>query len=196
MMNKTIKLPLIFFSFLPAIYLTHAAFTDNLGANPIEELLHKTGFWTLTLLIITLTISPVSKLSGLKKLVRYRRMAGLFSFFYAFLHFGVYLGLDSFFDWHEIVEDLSKRTYITVGFTAFILLIPLAVTSTKASIKHLGKRWHTLHKLIYLIAVLGVIHFWWLVKKDITWPLIFAVILAILFALRLLKIKNKPVDNM
>ena len=183
-MTKSIKPIFLILSLLPATYLVYAAFTDNLGANPIEELLHETGFWTLAFLVFTLTISPLRKLTGWNKVIQLRRMIGLFSFFYAFLHFGVYLGLDGFFEWSEIVDDISKRPYITIGFTGFILLIPLTVTSTKGWIKRLGKKWQKLHRLVYLIAVLGVIHFWWLVKKDITAPLIFAVILAVLFSLR------------
>ena len=189
-MSKTLKPLLFILLLLPAIYLVYAAFTDDLGANPIEKLLHETGFWTLTFLILTLTISPLRKLTSWNKLIQFRRMIGLFTFFYAFLHFGVYLGLDSFFEWSEIVEDLTKRPYITIGFTAFILLIPLAVTSTKGWIRKLGKRWQKLHKLIYVIAVLGVIHFWWLVKKDITEPLIFVLILIVLFTVRWVKIEK------
>ena len=189
-MTKTLKPMLFIFSTLPACYLVYSAFMDKLGANPIEELLHETGFWTITFLFLTLSISPLRKLTGWNKVIQFRRMVGLFSFFYAFLHFGVYLGLDSFFEWPEIVEDLSKRPYITIGFSAFVLLVPLALTSTKGWIRRLGKKWQKLHRLVYLIAVLGVIHFWWLVKKDITEPLIFAVILLILFALRLIRIKK------
>ncbi len=189
-MHKKLK-PLVFILVLiPAFYLTYAAFTDNLGANPIEELLHATGFWTLVFLFLTLSITPLRKLTGWNKVIQFRRMIGLFSFFYAFLHFGVYLGLDSFFEWAEIAEDLTKRPYITIGFSAFVLLIPLTVTSTKGWIRRLGKRWQKLHKLIYPIAVLGVIHFWWLVKKDITEPLIFGIILIILFAIRYFKLKK------
>jgi sulfoxide reductase heme-binding subunit YedZ len=181
---KIIKPLLFIFSALPAGYLIYALFTENLGANPIEKLLHETGFWTLTFLLITLSITPLRKLTGWNKTIQFRRMIGLFSFFYAFMHFAVYLGLDRIFEWSEIVEDLSKRPYITIGFTAFIMLIPLTVTSTKGWIRKLGKKWQKLHRLIYLIAVLGVIHFWWLVKKDISEPLIFALILVTLFGLR------------
>jgi len=189
-MTKKLKPILFFLLFLPALYLIYAAFTDNLGANPIEELLHETGFWTLTLLMISLSVSPLRKLTGWNKIIQFRRMIGLFSFFYAFLHFGIYLGLDSFFEWSEVVEDLSKRPYITIGFSAFVLLIPLTITSTKGWIRKLGKKWQKLHKLVYLITILGVIHFWWLVKKDISEPLIFACILLFLFSVRWIKIKQ------
>ena len=134
--------------------------------------------------MITLSITPLRKIKGLNKLIQLRRMLGLFAFFYVCLHFSIYLGIDRYFEWGEIVKDITARPYITVGFTAFLLLFPLAFTSTKKSMRKLGKRWVKLHRLIYIVAILGVIHFWWLVKKDITEPLIFAVILAVLFALR------------
>jgi len=181
---KPIKILIFLFSLIPFLYLVYGIFTDNLGANPIEYVLHSTGFWTLTFLLITLSVTPLRKAKGLNKLIQYRRMLGLFAFFYSFLHFGIYLGIDRFFEWAEIVEDIFERPYITLGFTAFVLLIPLTVTSTKNSIRRLGKNWTKLHRLIYIIATLGVIHFWWLVKKDITEPLIFAAILGVLLALR------------
>ncbi len=173
---KPTKLLIFLFSLLPFLNLFHGILTDNLGANPIEYILHSTGFWTLTFLIITLSITPLRKIKGLNKLIQVRRMLGLFAFFYSFLHFSIYLGIDRFFEWAEIFEDVFERPYITVGFTAFILLIPLVFTSTKKSIIKMGKSWTKLHRLIYIIVVLGVLHFWWLVKKDITEPLIFAVI--------------------
>ena len=178
------KIFVFLISLIPILNLIYGIFTNNLGANPIEYILHSTGFWTLTFLVITLSITPIRKLTKWNKTIQFRRMLGLFAFFYVFLHFGIYLGIDRFFEWQEIVEDIFERPYITVGFTAFILLIPLTVTSTKGMIRRLGKRWQKLHRLIYAIAVLGVIHFWWLVKKDITEPLIFAVIIVILFILR------------
>ena len=181
---KATKLLVFLFSFLPFLNLVYGIFTDNLGANPIEYVLHSTGFWTLTFLVITLTITPLRKIKRLNKLIQFRRMLGLFAFFYSFLHFGIYLGIDRFFEWAEIVKDLTERPYITIGFTAFILLMPLTLTSTKKSIRKMGKRWTKLHRLIYIIVVLGVLHFWWLVKKDITEPLIFAVIIIMLLALR------------
>ncbi|KAA3612501.1 MAG: sulfoxide reductase heme-binding subunit YedZ [Calditrichaeota bacterium] len=190
-MIKKIKPVLVFFCLLPILYLIYAAFTDNLGANPIEELLRQTGFWTLIFLVATLSISPIRKFSGWNKIIQFRRMIGLFTFFYAFLHFGVYLGLDRFFEWPEIVEDISKRPFITIGFSAFILLIPLAITSTKGWIRRLGKKWKKLHYLVYLVAVLGVVHFWWLVKKDITEPMIFAIIFTALFGIRTIKSQKR-----
>lgn len=183
---KNIIKPVVFIlSLVPFLHLVYGIFYDTLGANPIEYVLHSTGFWTLSFLMITLSVTPLRKIKGLNKLIQLRRMLGLFAFFYVFLHFSIYLGIDRFFAWQEIIKDISKRPYITVGFTAFLMLIPLALTSTKKSIRKLGKKWTKLHSLIYPAAVLGVIHFWWLVKKDITEPLIFAVILTILFAVRI-----------
>ncbi|BBA36224.1 sulfoxide reductase heme-binding subunit YedZ [Methylocaldum marinum] len=158
---------------------------DRLGANPIEKITHITGYWTLTLLLATLAVTPLRRLSGWPWPGRFRRMLGLFAFFYGCLHFLTYLVLDQFFDWSGIVKDIGKRPYITVGFTAFLLLIPLALTSTDAMIRRLGgKRWRVLHRLVYLIAVLGVAHFWWLVKKDISGPAADAAILAVLLGFR------------
>lgn len=158
----------------------------GLGANPIEYITRSTGWWTLSFLMITLSVTPLRRLANLNWLLRLRRMFGLFAFFYAALHFGIYLWLDQFFDWTEIVKDIAKRPFITVGFAAFVLLVPLAATSTNAMVRRLGaRRWQLLHRLIYVIAILGVVHFWWLVKKDITEPVLFACILAVLLGVRL-----------
>jgi sulfoxide reductase heme-binding subunit YedZ len=157
----------------------------GLGANPIEALEHKTGDWTLRFLLITLAITPARKLLGVPALIKFRRMLGLFAFFYACLHFATYLGVDKFFNIHEILKDVVKRKYITVGFTAFVLLIPLAVTSTAGWIRRLGgKRWRTLHRLIYFSAIAGVIHYLWLVKADKSEPLEYGAVLAVLLAYR------------
>lgn len=159
--------------------------TDGLGANPIEFITRATGTWTLIGVLTTLTVTPLRKLSGWNWLIRLRRMLGLFAFFYACLHFITYIWLDQFFDLQAIVEDVIKRPFITVGFLAFILLIPLAATSTNAMMKRLGgKNWNRLHRLVYLIGMLGVVHYWWLVKKDVTEPLIYALVLAALLAIR------------
>ena len=161
------------------------AWRNNLGANPIEHITRATGWWTLAFLMITLAVTPVRKLLSQPWLLRLRRMLGLFAFFYVSLHFTTYLWLDQFFDVAAIVKDVIKRPFITVGFAAFVLLIPLAATSTNAMVKRLGaKRWQWLHKAVYVIGTLGVIHFWWLVKKDITEPLIFAAILLVLLGAR------------
>ena len=152
----------------------------HLGANPIEVITHATGDWTLRFLLITLSITPIRKLTGRLWLIRYRRMFGLFAFFYGTLHFLTYIWLDKFFDLHEMLHDIAKRQFITVGFTGFVLLIPLALTSTTGWIRRLGgKRWQALHRLIYFSAIAGVIHYWWLVKADIHLPLEYGVILAV-----------------
>ena len=158
---------------------------DGLGANPIEKITRATGWWTLTFLMITLTATPLRTLTGWGWPLRFRRMLGLFAFFYACLHFSTYLVLDQFFDWAAIVKDIAKRPYITVGFPAFVLLIPLAATSTHKMVQRLGaRRWKQLHRLVYLIAVAGVVHFCWLVKKDLSEPLQFAAILVLLLGFR------------
>ena len=158
----------------------------NLGANPIEVITRSTGKATLLFLLITLTITPARRLLELPWLVRFRRMLGLFAFFYASLHFLTYIWLDKFFDVHEMLVDIAKRKFITIGFTAFVLLIPLAITSTKGWIRRLGgKRWARLHQLTYVCAVLGVFHFWWLVKLDVRRPEKYAAVLAVLLAYRI-----------
>lgn len=171
----------------PFFKLIFAGYQDDLGANPIEKITHITGFWTLSFLLITLTATPLRAITRWSWPIRLRRMLGLFAFFYACLHFSTYLVLDQFFDGAAIIEDISKRPYITMGFTAFVLLIPLAVTSNdRISRKIGGKNWRRLHSLVYPIAIAGVIHFAWLVKKDLGTPLIFAGLLTILLASRLL----------
>jgi len=169
----------------PLARLIYLALSDGLGANPIEFITRSTGTWTLVGLLVTLSVTPLRKLGGRAWLVRFRRLLGLFAFFYACLHFTTYIWLDQFFDPAGILKDIVKRPFITVGFTAFILLIPLAATSTQRMMKRLSRNWQRLHKLVYVVAGLGVVHYWWLVKKDITQPLIYACILAILLAMRL-----------
>lgn len=171
---------------LPLARLVWLGINDGLGANPIEFITHATGTWTLVGLLVTLAVTPLRKFSGWNWLIRLRRMLGLFAFFYACLHFTTYIWLDQFFDLQAVVKDVIKRPFITVGFLAFVLLIPLAATSTNAMMKRLGgKNWQRLHRMVYLIAVLGVVHYWWLVKQDITQPLIYALVLAALLAIRL-----------
>jgi sulfoxide reductase heme-binding subunit YedZ len=156
-----------------------------LGANPIEFITHATGDWTLRFLAITLAITPLRKLLRLPELVRFRRMFGLFAFFYGCLHFMTYLWLDKFFSWGEIAKDVVKRPFITAGFTAFVLLIPLAVTSTAGWIRRLGgKRWQLLHRLVYVSAIAGVVHYYWLVKSDIRLPVSYGAIIGLLLAYR------------
>lgn len=170
---------------LPLARLIVLAGNGGLGANPIEFITRSTGTWTLVGLLLTLSVTPLRRLSGRAELIRYRRMLGLFSFFYACLHFTTYIWLDQFFDPAAIAKDIVKRPFITIGLSAFVLLIPLAVTSTHAMMRRLGRRWQQLHRLIYLIAVLGVIHYLWLVKKDMTEPLIYGGVLVVLLAVRL-----------
>jgi len=179
--------PVVFLACLiPLALLGWKAYSGGLGANPIEVITHATGDWTLRFLLITLAVTPVRKLTGQLWLIRYRRMFGLFAFFYATLHFLTYIWLDKFFDLHEMLHDVAKRRFITVGFTGFVLLIPLAITSTKGWIRRLGgQRWQALHRLIYLSAIAGVIHYWWLVKADIRTPLKYGAILAVLLGYRI-----------
>lgn len=159
-------------------------YNDNLGANPIEVITHWTGDWTLTFLLITLSVTPLRKITGLPWLIKLRRMLGLFAFFYASLHFMTYIWLDQFFDPGGIVKDVAKRPFITAGFTSFVLLLPLAVTSTGAMIRRLGRNWQRLHRLVYAVSIGGVIHYLWLVKADIFWPVTYGAILTILLATR------------
>ncbi len=178
--------PLIFMaSLLPLAWLCWLAWQDRLGANPVETLSHRTGDWSLRFLLLTLAVTPLRRLSGWNGLQKFRRMLGLFAFFYVCLHFGVYLIFDQFFDWAGIVEDVAKRPYITVGFTGWLLLIPLAVTSTNGMIKRLGRNWQRLHRLVYVIGALGVLHYLWLVKADLTEPLLYGGILGVLLGYRL-----------
>jgi sulfoxide reductase heme-binding subunit YedZ len=170
-----------------ALYSDFALATSYLGANPITEAEHFTGKWILRLFVITLAITPLRRVAGWNWLVRYRRMFGLFAFSYAALHLSMYIGVDMFFNFGDIVHDVVKHPYITVGMAAFLLLVPLAITSTNAMVRRLGgARWRSLHRLVYLVAVLGVIHFWWAVKKDITEPLIYALIFGVLFVARII----------
>ncbi len=167
-------------------------FTGGLTANPIEFITHTTGWWTLAFLMITLAVTPLRRLLDMPWLLRLRRMLGLYAFFYASLHFLTWLVVDQFFDWQAIVKDIAKRPYITVGFSAFLLLLPLAATSTNAMVRRLGAaRWQSLHRLVYVIAILGVVHFWWLVKKDIREPALFAMILTVLLGARLVVMWRK-----
>lgn len=156
----------------------------SLGANPVEEMLHRCGKWGLNFLLITLAVTPLRRITGWNQAIRFRRMLGLFAFFYLVLHFLIYAGLDQGFALGYIIEDIVERPYITFGITALVLLIPLAVTSTNGMMRRLGRRWQKLHRLVYPIAVLGVWHFWWQVKADVLEPLIYAGILALLFGIR------------
>ena len=189
-MAKTVKpkylKPIIFAScLLPLARLVWKALNSALGANPIQVITFSTGTWTLAFLLVTLSITPLRKLTKLYWLIQYRRMLGLFAFFYGCLHFLTYVWLDQFFDLHSIYKDVWKRPFVTAGFTAFVLMIPLAATSTQWAIRKLGKHWQKLHRLIYLSAVAGVVHYTWLVKKDVRTPVIFAAVLAVLLLYRI-----------
>ena len=178
--------PIVFLAcLLPLARLGWKAFNAGLGANPIQVITFSTGTWTLVFLLVTLSITPLRKLTRQYWLIQYRRMLGLFAFFYGCLHFTTYIWLDQFFDLHSVYKDIYKRPFITVGFTAFVLMIPLAATSTKWAIRKLGKRWQTLHRLIYLSAIAGVIHFLWAVKLDKRVPERYASILGVLLLYRL-----------
>ncbi len=186
--DKTIALvikPILFsVCLVPFIALVIGAVNNSLGTNPVETMTHETGEWTLRFLLVTLMITPLRRLTGNSWLIKLRRMFGLFAFFYACLHFMTYIWFDHYFDWSEIIKDIPKRPFITVGFIAFILLIPLAATSTNRMMRMLKKNWVKLHKLVYVIAVLGILHFLWLVKADTLEPLVYASILLVLLGYR------------
>ena len=187
LLNSKWSKPVVFLlCLLPLATLGWRALHGELTANPIEFITHTTGDWTLRFLVITLCVTPFRKILHLPELIRFRRMLGLFTFFYASLHFTTYIWLDKFFDLSEMWKDIAKRKYITVGFTAFLLLIPLAVTSTAGWIRRLGgKRWQRLHRLIYFSAALGVIHYYWLVKSAVIRPLSYSAVVAVLLLWRL-----------
>lgn len=185
MKSKYLK-PMVFAaSLLPLARLAWKAFNSGLGANPIQVITFSTGTWTLVFLLVTLSITPLRKLTKQYWLIQYRRMFGLFAFFYGCLHFTTYIWLDQFFDLHSVYKDIYKRPFITVGFSAFVLMIPLAATSTQWAIRKLGRRWQKLHRLIYLSAIAGVIHFLWAVKLDKRVPEIYGTILGVLLLYRL-----------
>ena len=193
--NKIISLavkPVLFLlCLIPLAWLVWGALNETLGANPVETMTRETGEWTLRFLLITLLITPARQLLNLPWLIKLRRMLGLFVFFYAVMHFLTYIWFDQFFDVNEIIKDIIKRPFITVGFTAFILLIPLALTSNRAMIRRLKKNWQKLHQLIYIIAVLAVLHFIWLVKADYKQPIIYGVILLLLLFYRAYQQRKK-----
>jgi sulfoxide reductase heme-binding subunit YedZ len=180
-----IKAVVFLICLLPALNLALGWYEDALGANPIETITRASGEWTLRFLLITLAVTPLRRYTGMHWLLRLRRMLGLFAFAYGAAHLTTYLWLDQFFDWQAIANDILERPFITVGFAAFVLLIPLAATSNSFSIRKLGgRRWQSLHRSSYAIAILGVVHFWWLVKADLLEPLVYALILAVLLGLR------------
>ena len=185
---RVLKAPVFILCLAPLGILTLEAFGVagmSLGANPVEALIHRLGIWGLNFLLITLAVTPLRQITGQAWLLRFRRMFGLFAFFYVSLHFLVYAGLDQRFGLAIILEDIAERPYITVGFSALLLLLPLALTSTRGMMRRLGANWKKLHRLVYLIAILGVWHFYWQVKLDTLEPTVYAAILAALLAYRL-----------
>ena len=182
-----LKVIVFLLSLLPLARIAYAVVLDpiSLGANPAETILHMSGDWVIYFLLITLAITPVRKLTGWNDVIKFRRMMGLYAFFYACVHFLSYIGFDRLFDLSDMTREIVKRPFILVGFAAFVLLVPLAITSTRGWVLRLGGAiWSALHKLVYPIAVLGIVHYWWLVKRDITWPVVFALVLAVLLAYR------------
>jgi methionine sulfoxide reductase heme-binding subunit len=171
----------------PALWLAYGAFTNNLGPNPIEAITRGTGDWTLRLLLATLAITPARRLLKQPDLIRFRRMLGLWAFFYASLHLTTWVWLDKFFDPAEMWADVVKRRFVTAGMAGFLCLLPLALTSTKGWIRRLGKNWQRLHRLSYVAAAAGVVHYWWLVKSDVRLPATYGLILLALLGLRLVK---------
>ena len=187
-MNKQqilkVKFAIWLLAFMPLARLFWLGFNDDMGANPVEFVERSTGTWTLVILLVTLSMTPIRLLTGQVWQVQLRRLLGLFMFFYACLHITTYVWLDFAFVWADIVKDVGKHPRILVGFAAFVLTIPLAVTSNNAAMKRLKSNWKMLHKSVYLIAILGVLHFWWLVKKDVTEPFYYAAVLACLLSIR------------
>ena len=169
----------------PFLWLVWRALVGELSVNPIEDITHTTGRWALRLLVVTLAVTPLRRLTGWQAAIRFRRMLGLFAFFYATLHFLTYVVLDQFFGWEFILGDIAKRPYITMGFTAFVLMIPLALTSTAGMVRRLGgRRWSLLHRLIYVSAICGVVHYLWKVKADTRDPLAYAAVVLVLLCVR------------
>lgn len=183
-----VKIAVFVAMLFPLVRLVLLGATGGLGANPIEFITRSTGLWTLVYLCITLAITPVRRLTGVTALARFRRMIGLFAFFFAVLHFTTYIWFDKWFDVAAMLKDIGKRPFITVGFAAFVLLIPLAVTSPKAMVRKLGRRWQTLHRAIYLIAALAILHFWWMKagKHDLELPKIYGSIVIVLLGWRVI----------
>ena len=190
-----IKPALFLLCLVPAIDLAHGAWTNTLGVNPLETLTHSTGTWTLRFLLLTLLITPLIRIMKAPALLHYRRMLGLFAFFYASVHLGTYLWFDKFFDWQEIWLDIQDRLFITAGVTAFLLLVPLALTSTRRAQRALGNAWNRLHRLIYVATTAGILHYFWLVKADYLEPIIYASIFAALMLARIRKSSTVSVSG-
>ena len=183
-MRNYIKIPIFFLSLLPILIIFYQIIFNQLGPEPVKEITHVTGNWTLRFIIITLAMTPLQKFTKLNFWISYRRMFGLFVFFYASAHMMTYVGIDYRFDWSSIGDDIVKKKFIFAGFLAWLLLVPLALTSSKRMIKLLRDKWKKLHKLIYIISLLGIIHYLWLVKVVTVEPLIYLIIIVILLTLR------------
>ncbi len=193
-MSRRILKPVVFvLALVPAAWLVWAAFSSNLGVNPAETIQLQTGRWTLRLLLTTLAVTPIRRVTGWNGVVQYRRMLGLFAFFYATLHFASYIVLDQYLAFDAMMADVIKRPFITVGFAAFVSMLPLALTSTKGWIRRLGRRWQTLHRLVYVAGICAVIHFIWKVKVVIGDPVLYASILAVLLGFRVVWTLRKRV---
>ncbi len=190
--RSTVKVIVFLLCLIPLARLAWGIWNDTLGANPIEFVIRALGDWALRFVLITLAVTPLRKLTGWTWLMTLRRMLGLYAFFYATLHLSTYIWVDQFFDWIAIAKDIIKRPFITVGMLTYTLLVPLAITSNNAMIRRMGgKRWQFLHRAIYIIGALGVLHFWWMVKLDITQPAIYAAVLSALLGLRLLWLRQR-----
>ena len=172
---------------MPFCLLVWDSVTGGLSVNPVEDITHRTGDWALRFILVALAVTPFRWISGWNPIIRYRRMVGLLAFFYASLHFSTYIVFDHFFDVSSIFEDVAERKYVTAGFVGFVLMLPLAITSTQGWIRRLGKRWSLLHRLIYVVAIAGVVHFLWLVKLENSEPLVYAAVLAVLLGSRLIR---------
>ena len=192
-MKKFLKLSIFILSIFPLLLITYKIFYDKLGPEPVKEITHFTGEWTLIFICLTLSMSPLKKFTKLSIWVNFRRMFGLFVFFYATIHLLTYIGLDYRFDWQPILDDVVKKKYIFIGFTAWFLLIPLVVTSSQKMVKLLKNNWKKLHQLIYIIALFGSLHYLWLSKTIFFKPLIYFIIIIVLLALRI-KIKNRDLN--
>lgn len=185
-MRKAAKVLVFAACLAPVVWLAIRTLTGRLGINPVEDLELTTGIWALRFLVATLLVTPVRRVTGWNRIVQYRRMLGLFTFFYASVHFAIYIGVDQFFAFDFILKDVAKRPFITMGFTAFVLMIPLALTSTKGWIRRLGRRWQVLHRLVYVSAVCAAVHYLWKVKVMIGSPVYYAAAIGILLAFRLI----------
>ena len=193
-MRRAVKPALFVAALVPVAWLVWAAFTGHLGVNPAETIQLQTGRWALRFLLITLTVTPVRRVTGWNAVIQYRRMLGLFAFFYATLHFTSYIVLDQYFAFDAMMGDVIKRPFITVGFAAFVLMLPLALTSTKGWIRRLGRRWQTLHRLVYLSALCAVVHFAWKVKVIVGEPVLYAGVLTVLLGFRAVRAFRKRVS--